>query len=97
MTQSLIFSLKTRIKRLKQITKIAEENGLSLVLNEDAARLDENEVLLNFIEKNGITIYDVVQPIDDAPDEIIASYLTEKSAIENRKYSQVVVQRKVVL
>jgi hypothetical protein len=97
MTQSLILSLKTRIKSLRQTVRLAEENGLSLVLNEDVARLDENEVLLNYIEKNGIIVYDVVECNDDGPDNVVSSHLTEESAMKNRSYGQAVFQRRVNL
>jgi hypothetical protein len=58
---NLIEGLQFRVDSLKKVVKLAEENGLNLVLNEDVARLDETECLLDLIKKNGITIYERIE------------------------------------
>jgi hypothetical protein len=95
MTQSLVLSLKIRINRLRQTLKLAEENGLSLILNEDSARLDENEALLDYIKENGITIYEVTESGENGLNRVVGRYLSEESANKNSRPTQEIVQRMV--
>ena len=59
--ENLIRGLEIRVDSLKKVVKLAEENGLDLVLNEDAARLDKTECLLDLIKRKGITICERIE------------------------------------
>lgn len=59
--ENLIKGLEIRVDGLRKTVKLAEENGLNLVLNEDSARLDETECLLELIKRDGITVYERVE------------------------------------
>lgn len=89
--ENLIRGLEIRVDRLKKVAKLAEENGLDLVLNEDAARLDETECLLDLIKRNGITIYERVEASGKK-----SLHLTKESAEVDLGYTDNIREIKVM-
>jgi hypothetical protein len=89
--ENLIKGLEVRVDRLKRTVKLAEDNGLSLVLNEDSARLDETECLLDLIKRNGVTVYEKVEASGQR-----SLHLTKESAEEGLGYTGFIREIKVM-
>lgn len=89
--ENLIKGLEIRVNSLRKTVKLAKDNSLSLVLNEDAARLDETECLLDLIKRNGITVYERVEASGKK-----SLHLTKESAEGDLGYTDNVREIKVM-